>query len=514
MIQKFRFVFICLILTIIIISCGKNEDSNIIDEPKAEEESTEDPEENPMLSLEEERNNTLETLTSGDIKSWMFEKVILTNTNGSFDISQNFNALDDVISFSISSQSGKNVGNIEWRKENDINLNAASITEALLEFLVSSETSAFEFLDNSGVAISAQSLGINFELTSDEKLSGSIEVTDEITLDVILKEKNNSTIRPTEVLNFTPVFSFQSNGVDNQSPDMIGSFVSNSIYVALREDGVETPDGSDKPERIIRFDIETNEVDDLINLQSFTSDFVSKELVLFNNELKVIGAQRVNSYDLELNNDPIKSVDYSETSPYSSTFFTRYGSAVLDNSIFIIGGFLGNDFEYADRIFKFDLETEITSDLATLPQPSFGARSEILGNLLYTFGGTSQYYGSQARSSIIIYNINSEEFSSSQMNRPVNFTFTGRQNNLIFVGGRIDTYNETDILVDRDPFMGVYNTNTDEFIELSTNLSSPNLETIHAMTVFNNKIYVLFGDRTNIPRPEMVEWTVMSANIQ
>lgn len=517
-IQLFLFALIFVTLAM---GCSKSEGQDVPNDQEMgqseEENPNEEPEENPEISLEEERTNTIQAITSGSNKAWAFEEVILMNANGNFDISENFNTKDDVFQISTVAQNGKNPvnnsGSIEWRKENDINFNASSSAEALLESLVSSEVGAFEFAEDSGTAMISQDLGFSFELMANGKLSGEIEVGIGRTLQVVLAQKANSSI-PTATLNFTDTFSFLSNGIDNQSADMIGSFVSNSLYIGLREDGVETPDGTDKPERVIRYDFSTGEVEDLINLESFTSDFVSKELVLYQNELKVVGAQRINSYDLELNNTPESSADYKNSSPFgSSTFFTRYGVAAIDNSLFIIGGYLGNDFEYADRIFKFDFETETIEDIFTLPEPSLGARSEIVGNKIYTFGGSTEFYSPEARNSIAIFDIVSQELSFSEMNRAVNFTYTGRHGDLIYVGGRVDTYNEAEELTDRDPFLGVYDTVNDEFIELSTNLSSPNQETIHAMTVFNGKIYVLFGDRGEVERPEMIEWTVLTADI-
>ncbi len=520
--KKVPLLLVSLVITISLVGCSQDENPETPEqeqneEPQEEEEETsmEEEEENPIISLEDERNTTLEILTSSGTKSWEFEEVVLVNSNGTFDISQNFNTQDDVFVFSLTTSTGKNAGSIEWEKGNDINLNASSAETALLEFLVSSEMGPFEFIPDNGTSLTASSLGFSFELTNDERLSGTIEAGIGITLNVTLVEKENqSDAIPTGTLNFTDVFSFQSNGIDNQSPDMIGSLLSNSLYIALREDDLNVPNGLENPERVVRFNFNTNSVEDRVYSLSTKSDFVSKELVIHKNELKVIGAQRTNIYDLELDNEPSSIADYRDSSPYgSNTFFTRYGTAIVDNSVFIVGGYLGNDFEFADRMFKLDLETETISDFFTLPEPSLGARSEIVGSKLYTFGGSTAFYSPQARSSISIFDIVSQELSFSQMSRPVNFTYTGRQGNLIYVGGRVDTYNEMQVLVDRDPFLGVYNTETNEFTELQTNLSSPNRETIHAMTVFNNKVYLLFGDRGEIERPQMVEWTVMAADI-
>ncbi|WP_430905303.1 hypothetical protein, partial [Maribacter flavus] len=93
------------------------------------------------------------------------------------------------------------------------------------------------------------------------------------------------------------------------------------------------------------------------------------------------------------------------------------------------------------------------------------------------------------------------------------FSFTGRTQNLIYVAGRIETVSPVNMLLDREPYLGVYDTNTGVFTVLETNLSSPNLETIHSMAVFKDKIYVVFGQGQGQAEGQFQTWSILSTDI-
>ena len=105
----------------------------------------------------------------------------------------------------------------------------------------------------------------------------------------------------------------------------------------------------------------------------------------------------------------------------------------------------------------------------------------------------------------------------------VHFTYTGKHENLIIVGGQIKTFtddadadgNPDGFLtqVDIDPYLGVYNTLNNEFTELSTNLTSSENETIHSMTVINGKIYILYGQQEEVAEGEFQNWDVLVADL-
>lgn len=519
--NKYHFIPIAFLFLIFAYSCGKDDptpDRDNMDTGQViEDDVQDDPMPEPGSMLETMRGENIEILAGSSEKTWRIDSATLTNVSGSFDISDIFNVQDDEFTFKTTTIAGKNStefeGTLEWSQKNVINYFGESIETIKNEYYVLSEEYSFDFIPESASEIAVEGLNLDFTLQADDTLIGTLVISLTTTLDLLLVEKQASEYPqiPGGILNFTELFSFESTGIDNQAADMIGSLSNNSFYIATREESLVDQFGTE-PERVIRYDFETGSINDRVLY--FYPDFVSKEIFVYNNELKVIGAQRLVTYDLELANEGVTSIGYTQTSGSSSTFFTRFGAAIAGDYVYITGGALGNDFELSDKIFRIDLTTDIMTEYATMPERRFGARAEIVDNKLYIFGGTNVYYGPDAVNTILIYDLETTSLTTAEMNRPVNFTFTGKSGDLIYVGGRVDTYDAGNELVDRDPFLGVYNTANGEFRELSNNLQSPAMETIHSMTVFDNRLYVLHGEGQDLAPGELNTWPVLVADLE
>ena len=508
------------LLLLFFISC-KDDDPVIepddpisMEEPDPEPEPQPDPEPTAAEVLATERRDNITILTADSEQVWRIETAQLKNIYGEFDVSNNFNIKDDELIFrNTPSQSSKSStdfeGTLEWRRHNRLNEFAENQEETLVDDYISPAILSFDFKENSSSDLSTADAEFDFSINADGNIEGTIlyedAADDYTTLDVILTEKLASDYKqvPTSTLQFTEAFTFDSDRVDSGAVGMAGSLSDNSFFVALRD---TDPVSAANVERVIRFDLELN---NFTERYFETSDFVTKHVIPYNGKLLVAGGQRINTYELDLSGTVTSSPDYGSSVSAGYIGLSRFGAAIQDDSIYLIGGQLD---AVANTIYKFDVFNETVSEFTTLPMPRFGARSEIVNNKLYAFGGTEEFFTPPATNSIFIYDFDSQSFTTESMPKAVNLTYTGKIENLIYVAGRIDIFDDSNSIVDREPFLGVYNTNTGTFTELETNLTSPDKETIHSMAVFDNKIYIIYG-QSNFVEGQVQTWSILSADI-
>lgn len=482
------------------------------------EEGTEEPAvdpEDPAVTLANDRTTTITTLTKGSEKIWRIASAELTNTNGTFDISANFNVKDDEFIFrnsvlTTSKSQADFDGSLEWRKNSAVNLSADSKEAALNEFYVPAESYNIGFADDSSSELLSNEDNFEFILNANGSISGDLTLAD-ATLKVILAEKLETDLSavPTVPLVFSPVFTFDSNAIAGNAPDMVGSLVNNSIYIAMREDAMRDQSSGLSPERILKYDVGTTILSEKLFPQS---DFVSKQLILNNNKLVVVGGQKVNTYELDIVADPMESQSYASALGLQSFFVSRNGTAVYNNFIYIIGGAM-SDAALANRIYKYDIATEVITEFATMPETRSAARAEVINGKLYIFGGTKDFFGTIAENSIYIYDLNTAALTVETMPSAVNETYAGRSGDFIFVGGNIKTTNSTGDIIDEEPYMAVYDTTDGTFTELQTDLLSPAKETVRSMAVFADKIYIIYGERETLTPGQLQTWQVLAADI-
>jgi hypothetical protein len=481
--------------------------------PPAEEEVEEEEPIDPTIVLAMERETNITTLTNGASKVWRINSATLNNENGAFDVSANFNVRDDEFIFSKGTPTGKTEfeGSLEWRQANSIALSANSTEEAKFESYTSPQNFSYDFAGESGSAIVGGDAKFNFTISDSNELIGSIALSETATLDVSLTEKLATDYQqvPSTALNFTEAFTFQSNMITSGAPGMIGSLSDQSFFFATRESAFNN--GTTNPERVLRFDLTTNLVTERLN---FVADFVTKQANIINNKLYLAGGQRINVYDLKLQVDPVSLTDYSTALGVGNLGLSRHGTAVADNTLYLIGGDL--DDVFGDKIFAYDLDTETMTEFATMPEPRTGARGEIVNGKLYVFGGTQSFLTPPAKSTIYIFDMQTGEVTVENMPNPVLLTYTGKIENLIYVGGRnetqgIDENGETTF--DAEPFLGVYDTTTGIFTELETNLESPESQIIASMAVFDGKLFVIYGQSEAVEEGELQTWSILSADI-
>ena len=502
-------------------------DDNSVVVKDSQDDATEDPVVDDTSNAEEvlatDRKTVIDVLTGIDQKVWKITEAILTNSSGTLDISTNFNITDDEFIFSTSkfetSKTDFN-GTLQWQQGNTVNTTGTTSEETLLDYYISPERYAFDFVGESSIDLESVEGYFSFKYIDQNTITGTISGEESATLAVTLAPKTNEDYIkiPNAALSFSKAFTYASNGVAGYAPGMIGSNSTNSVYIVTRESGMRgTADV--RPERVTRFDFNNNTLTDQL---FFETDFVSKQLHIIDNKLKVVGGQKINTYDLDLLSAPT-------TEPYGGQInLSRHGSAVKDDEIYIVGGSLasqgnqgGNDI--GNEIYKWDDLNSSLNLIATMPEARSGARAEIIQNKLYIFGGTNEFTGESANNTIYIYDIETGVISTELLPTGLHFTYTGKQENLIFIGGqRISYTDDADgdgnpdgylTKIDNEPYMGVYNTLNNKFTELATNLSSPELETIHSMAVINGKVYVLFGQYQEVAEGEYQNWDVLVADL-
>lgn len=507
--MKTKIVLPLLLLLLCFIAC-KDDDLGIEPDKEVIEESTEEPDDDavdPTVVLAEQRAENTTVLTDGSSKVWKIDTAILNNGSGAIDVSENFNILDDEFIFRNGTTTGKTEfeGTLEWRQNNVIAFEATTAEDAKLDFYVSPETLTYDFDTDSSSSLTSSDAAFSFTINESNELVGTITYTEDASLDVTLTPKAAADYQqvPSTALSFSEAFTFQSNSVDSGAVGMVGSLANNSFFVALRD---ANPAGNFNEERVLRFDLSDNSVK-----ESYydNPDFVSKQLIPHNGQLLVVGGQRINSYDLDLNNTPTSYQDYRFSLGLDYLGLSRFGTATVDGDVYLYGGDLDNP---AVEIYNYNLFNEEMTIVSQLPAPRFGARGEVVDYKLYVFGGTEEFFTPPANNTIYIFDLETQSFTTETMPQAIDFTYTGKIENLIYVAGRIDSIDENNALVDREPYLGVYDTNTNTFTELETNLVSPDLETIHSMAVFDNKIYILYGQGTTI-EGEIPTWSILSADL-
>ena len=469
-----KITFLFFTYTLFFIGCSNDDNSN----------SQNPPGDNTTELIEA----LIEDITGGSETIWKIDTALLTNsTVTNLDVSDAFNITDDEFIFKKEVNS-QNIY-LEYKQGNSFNENASDTSSFLLDYYRSAENSTLSITDIES-KVFANSSKV-FMYNSETNITAEITFQG-ATLSVELSPKTaEDFLNPTtSSLSFTEIASFQSPaGIANLSSGFVGSFADNSLYIAMRE-------GS--PERVIKYNLDSN----TFNENSYSQfDFVTKRLHIINNQLKVVGAQFINTYSLEVDSDPISTA-------HGLSDISRFGSAVVDDDIYFVGGDLSDEAN-ANKITRYNQVTGNLEVIATMPTSKFWAESEIVDNKLYVFGGKQTFIGDSETTSYI-YDLDTNTFETFNLPVPLFASFTARYENLIYVSGqvRVDTNNDGNE-DDFNIYLGVYNTLDNTLTEISTDLDdSDNLSSIWGMTLFNNKLYVIYGELTTNPT-----WFIMSADL-
>jgi hypothetical protein len=425
--------------------------------------------------IESKGSTQLKQLTDGtsNSKSWKIESAVLKNAtnSGGIVISNLPNVKDDEFVFSGSSTGSTYKASLVWNFRNEIRTDAAQEKQVLLDYYLS--PSLYELTIQSNGEIFSSDPNLQIEIVSGEKVSllykkGSAELQINLTPSAARVSQTQGTLA------FEKISDITGKGLE-QAAGFTGSMASNSLYLAYRNQEV----AGQFHEEVMKFDINTG----LYKSQSFNqSDFVTKEIHIINDQLKVVGGQYVHTYSLDLDKDVV--------SASHGLILTRFGSTVVDNNIFLFGGDLQGA---SDNIYAHDQATNKSTPVGKFPETRFWAHGEIVDGKLYSFGGRQEFNTDVAEDDIFEWDIVSGQTKTYKLPKPMHRTFASRYQHLIIVGGQYEVANQNTTSIEVETAFGVFNTHDNTFTVVPTNLNASGQNSVFGLTIIDNTLYILYG---------------------
>lgn len=433
-------------------------------------------------------------LTSGPGKTarWIVTAAQMIPSTGAapIDITDLANVKDDEFLFSSGSQSGEI--KMEWRSRNAIRSCATTRQQALLDYY-RSVTNA-ELTVGNDATITSDRADIRVTMKSDKTAQVRYQVNDsEITFDLTQEETGQGLESPQ--LNFESLTTISGKGLE-QAAGFTGSMATQALYICYRKlDGTTA-------EKVLRLDLNTLAT---TSREFDHPDFVTKELHIINDELKVVGAQFVNTYPLDLNSEPV-SVPHQLK-------LTRYGSTVVDEKVFLFGGDMSglNDTDEnpstANRIYEHDQVSGELKQIGTLPESRFWAHGEMVDGKLYVFGGRTGFVTTEGQDDIFVWDSTTGSTETKKLPGKLTRTFAARYGHLILVAGQRENQGTTADDWSITTTFGYFNTQDETYHELPSNLAGSGKQTVYGFTLVADTLYVLYGSATSS------EFTIYKATI-
>lgn len=427
--------------------------------------------------------SVMDQLTAGTAKSWKVESATLTNgSSGLLSVTNLANVNDDEFVFT-ADPTATNVAQLNWRIRNQVRANATSANDALLDYYVSGLTRKLTVLSNGSITSDDPNLSIarlpNGRLSVQYFMNGA-------EFSMAIAPAGETTFVPTS-LDFQFLTDIESSAIGlEQAAGFTGSMASNSLYLAYRA----SASSGIQPERVVRYDMDDGS---FTTRDFFNSDFVTKELHIINDELKVVGARYVNTYPLDLASDPV-SVPHNLT-------LTRYGSSVVDDNVFLFGGDLmfptdsasPSTGPNADKIYRHDQATGQLQEVGALPEPRYWAHGEIVDGKFYIFGGKQAFITNVAEDDIFVHDMTTGENQTLQLPTPMHRTFAARYGQLIYVAGYREIPNADPALTTIETTFGVFDTYAGTFTVIPNTLGLSGKRTVFGLTIVGDKLYALIG---------------------
>jgi hypothetical protein len=414
---------------------------------------------------------------SANSKRWVVETATLkpASNSNAIDITNLANVQDD--EFVFQTAGGQRKLKLEWKLRNDIKAEATSGKEALLDFYRSPRSNELTIQDNGEISSDDSNLKISW--VSENKVRVQLSKgTTELAMELTPENMANSTM--TSSLQFNKISEISGVGME-QAAGFTGSMASNSLYIAYKS----LEEGGNFPERVLRFDLASKAFQEVMDFVH--PDFVTKELHIINDELKVVGAQFVNTYSLDLEQPP--------TSVPHGLKLTRYGSTVVDNEVYLFGGDLNG--LNGNKIYRHDQATGQLTEVGILPEPRYWAHGEMVDGKLFVFGGRQSFTTEQAEDDIFAWDAATGATNTYKLPESYHRTFAARKDHRIFVAGQQNVPPDT---VDGQPVFptktafGYFDTRDNTFHSLSSSLAGTSASSVYGLTIVEDHIYVLYGN--------------------
>lgn len=299
-------------------------------------------------------------------------------------------------------------------------------------------------------------------------------------------------------LSFNEIYAFEDNLLGGPHIGMTYSSIYNNLFISCREN---EPSGTTTEEEIFKLNLETYQ---LKRKNTSPGGFITKQLTIVNDTLVSIGGTEFKFYDTNF--------EYIGNQAYGNNFtLSKFGVATHNNDTYIIGGYRvdGPSRENKKiRKLKGDITSNLIEEFINTPETMIGASGAVVNERLHVFGG-ALYEDFEATNKIYIYPLNNpQSYEEFNMTVKADVTFVHTYGEMIIVAGYKGLYSG-----DKTSFVGVFNTTTNTFEEIETNLDSEGgTKAIHQMILRENKIIVLFGHKAGSGLPQS-KWSILSADL-
>jgi hypothetical protein len=325
--------------------------------------------------------------------------------------------------------------------------------------------------------------------------------TEDIIPDPIIETPTEETPTLLTSLSFEETYTFEANLLGGPHIGMTNSTSENTLFISSREN---EPSGNTTEEEVFKLNLDTNQ---LIRKNTSPGGFITKQLKIINDQLVSIGGTELKIYDLNLQNEP-SSIEYQNNFTLS-----KYGVASDDTNTYIIGGYrVDTPTRENTKIHKLNINSgELFEEIIETPETMVGASGAVLNNKLYVFGGATYENPTEGTNKIYIYHLdNSGIFGELSMSVTADVTFVQKYGDIILIAGHKGLY-----VGERTSFIGTFNTATNVFQEIDTNLNSEGGEkAIHQMIVKDDKIFILYGHPDDVIVGLESEWSILSADLK
>ena len=419
-------------------------------------------------------------LTGGSEKAWKIDQAILRNSSTvALDVNQEYTIKDDV--FVISSSSNNSI-DLKWERGLIFNPLAATLNEFNKDERASAIRKSLNYLGrDNAFRNSAADYYFEYDEVA-EKINGTIFLSDEAKIDLVLSEK-----RPQDYLqapqNLNAVSLLFTLPQTSLWAGMKYSRANNTLFV-------NTPT---LPWVTNNFEIRTaayNTSTEVLTTNQFleTDDHPWTNLEVINDVVYNVGGEKIQTFDTSFG---VPTSEFNIDIPGPGPLALEYGSSSIDGDIYIFGGTLST-FDFSEiGVFRPGVQNTVEV-LTTLPVRMPYADGEIIGDILYVFGGF-QGVETGSNPNNFKYNLVTGELSAFEMPVSISFTSTAVVQNLIYVAGRrqIDTTGNgnSDTL---KSYLGVYDTTTGTFTEIPLDFITDDDEHIYKVDATENFIYMGF----------------------